>query len=105
MEKVPSPESSPIDRGTVSVLLKEKGFEDLEAKDLLNRWLDQNQQKVERGEATNLEFNISWAELYRAADMNEAALESFEQAANLATQENDAEALKRIRAEIDKFSS
>ncbi|MEK7654610.1 MAG: hypothetical protein AAB345_05090 [Patescibacteria group bacterium] len=105
MEKVPSPESLPIDRGVVSNLLKEGGFEDLEAKTLLNKWLDENQRKVEQGVISNLEFNISWAELYRDAGMNSEASEAFKQAAELSLQENNEEECRGLREEADKLNS
>lgn len=105
MEKFPSQESLPIERSAVSNLLKERGFENPEAKDLLNKWLDENQKKVEESSITNLEFNIAWAELYRDAGVKEAALEAFDQVAELARQEGNDEALRRIKEEITKLIS
>lgn len=105
MEKFPSPEFLPTERLAVSDLLKERGLEDLEAKNLLNKWLDENQKKVEEGAISNLEFNISWAELYRDAGMTDEALESFEQAAELAWQENNDEVHDCLQKEIEKLRS
>ncbi len=103
MEKIPSSEHLPVNGAEVSRLLKDSGPENPEAKTLLNKWLDENQLKVESGVITNLEFNISWAELYRDAGMGEIAREAFEQAAELARQENKDNEYDRLQREIENL--
>jgi hypothetical protein len=94
-----SREGQPDMREQVRAALK-RGVESVEARELLNSWLNTEQERVERGEITNLAFNISWAELYRDAGLSEYARESFEQCAEQAYQEGNEEQLAYCEEQI-----
>jgi hypothetical protein len=84
MEGIPSPERMPVKRSEVVSKLQELGPDSLEATRLLKEWVDQEQEKVEKGEIDQYDFDLSWGGIYEEAGMIEDAIEHYEQLAGFA---------------------
>ena len=105
MPTLESPESAVPSREAVTALLREKGPDDTGAREMLSRWLDHEQARAEKGEITDLEYNISWAELYRDAGFTEQALEAYATACELAYQRHENAVYVQLSDEIAKLEA
>ncbi|KKS46612.1 hypothetical protein A2567_00825 [Candidatus Azambacteria bacterium RIFOXYD1_FULL_42_11] len=107
MEEVPSVEKQENAEQRLARLLKEKGAEDPEARDLLDAWTREQEERVEEGSdpAAKIEFNLKRARLYFEAGYVEEALENFEAARMQAWNENRQELYEAIMAEMDTLES
>lgn len=85
-------------------LLKEKGLEDLEVKNLLDTWTKEQEKWAENQEdfkGAQIEVNLKRGRFYFAAGMMNESYESFEDARTQAWQENREELYKKIMNEMD----
>jgi len=101
-ENTPIPERR-ITAQEVAAMIRQNGKENVEAKTILNQWLDQTQGQVERGEITNLERNVAWAELYRNAGLVDEAVAAFTDAAEQAWQEHNDAVFQQCQNEIGRL--
>lgn len=99
IEKAESPEQKLIQ------LLKEKGVEDPETKELLTAWTMEQEQQVEESKDPEapIQFNLKRARLYFEAGYVDEAYENFEAARTQAHQEGRDELLQTIDDEMDKL--
>ena len=89
-------------------LLKEKGVEDPEAKNLLDTWTRQQEEWAEKSNepaTAAIEFDLRRARLYFEAGYVDEAFESFEAARMQSWNNNKEELYQKIMAEMDKLES
>lgn len=101
-EKLPSLESS---EQKIIRLLKERGIEDSEAKELLVAWTVEQEKEVEKSsdpEASIL-FNLKRARLYFKAGYVDEAFENFEAAREQALNESRDNLYRAIMDEMDQI--
>lgn len=105
MEKIPSRENIIINKDKIIEVIKEKGIEDAEARELFDKWLDNRQAEVEKKNTSKatLDLNIEIAEIYRDSAMIEAAIDAFHDAASQAWNEGDDELYEKLIDEIEKL--
>jgi len=87
-------------------LLKEKGVEDPEAKEFLDKWTREQEKLIEQAEDYPLEqikFNLRRARLYFEAGYVDEALEDFEDARTQAWNEQRTELYAAIMKEMDEM--
>ena len=107
METIPSFENKESAEQRLARLLKEKGVEDPEARDLLDAWTREQEKRVEEGNdpAAKIEFNLKRARLYFEAGYAEEALENFKAARMQAWNENREKLYEAIMTEMDMLES
>ena len=89
-------------------LLKEKGVEDPEVRELLDKWTREEEARVEQSDDYHLEqisFNLKRARLYFAAGYVDEAIENFEAAQIQAWNEQKSDLYQEITDEIEKLES
>lgn len=103
-EKFPTPEVDKISEEEVIKVLKEKGVEDSEAKELLIAWTIEQEKEVEKSKdpESPIQFNLKRARLYFAAGYIDEAFENFEAAGEQAWNEQRDELYKAIMKEMDQ---
>lgn len=81
-------EKQKIDREQVVSILKERGFEDPEARALFNAWSDQREAEVnvESTPDASLMYAIEVADVYSDAGFTDAAYDAYEDAIEFAYQ-------------------
>ena len=87
-------------------LLKEKGLEDPEAKELLKTWTVEQEAWAEKSQdfkAAQIEVNLKRGRLYFTAGMMNESYESFEDARTQAWNENREELYGKIMTEMDNL--
>ncbi len=86
-------------------LLKEKGAENSETRNLLDIWTREQEEQVEKenNPVAAIELNLKRARLYFAAGYADEAFENFEAARMQAWNENREELYQAIMAEMDKL--
>lgn len=86
-------------------LLKERGMEDTETRELFLAWLQEQEQIAEqaKGNDAYIQLEVRKARLYRAAGHEEEAWNTFNAARRMATQENNRGVLQDIEDEMDNF--
>lgn len=89
----------------LTLLLKEKGIEDPNVKELLNNWTIEQEKQVNKSNTPDAEiqFNLQRARLYLEAGYVEEALENFEAAQTQAWNEHRTELHEAITQEILKI--
>jgi len=104
MENFPSPEQENVEQRLIGIL-KEKGIDNLEAREALDSWTKAQERQVEMSEnpAAPIEFNLRRARLYFAAGFIEEAFENFEAARTQALNEKMDDKYEEIMNEMDKL--
>ncbi|MBI2446700.1 MAG: hypothetical protein HYV51_02660 [Parcubacteria group bacterium] len=103
MEEIKSFEKQESAEQRLIRLLKEKGTEDPETRELLDAWTREQEERIEEGNdpAAKIEFNFKRARLYFDAGYVEEALENLEADRMEAWNENREELYEAIMAEMD----
>lgn len=86
-------------------LLKEKGVEDPEARNLLDSWTREQEKQVEQSDDYHFEqiqFNLRRARLYFKAGYIEESIENFEDARMYAWNEQREDLYQEIMEEMDR---
>lgn len=104
-EKIPSPETKEIQEREVIDALKAKGNEDPEAHALLLRWTEQEKRRAGSGLEDQIKVVIRQARLYREAGFVDEALDTLEDAALRAWNEQLDLLHTKILREIDNVKS
>lgn len=104
-EKLPTIENEENLEQQVIILLKEKGVEDPEARDILIRWTIEQEIQVENSNDPEapIQFNLRRARLYLEAGLTEGAFENFEAAQTQAQNEHKDELYQAIEKEINEI--
>lgn len=104
MEGLPNQERK-IKKSEVIELLKTRGLEDQEVKELVTQWTIQREAlATEEGTAiASIIFNMDRADLYVAIGDIEGALEALEDARLQAHQENEMELYNQIMIKMDEI--
>ena len=103
-EKFPSfEEPKEISEQELIEALQTKGAESPEAQQLLQKWTEQEEKKVENNPLAAIEFNRKRARVYLAAGFKEEALDALEGARMQAWNEQRTELFNEIMAEMDKI--
>ena len=86
-------------------LLKEKGIENLEVKEILIKWTKEQEKKVEESDDSEapINFNVQRARLYSEAGYYKEAYENFEAARTQAYQEGRDELCQKITEKINEI--
>ncbi len=105
MKEMTSPEYEESAEVRLSRLLKERGVEDPETKNLLDAWIQAEEDRVEKENTSlaTIELNIKRGRLYFNAGYVDEAYESFEAARLQAWNENEEELYGKIMAEMDSL--
>ncbi len=98
-EQSPSPEFSEEEVRLIKIF-KENGPQDEEGRELLNQWLDREEEGATSSNTSraNIELNLKRAKLYSAAGLQEAARENAEDAMAQAANEGEPELWDRAQA-------
>jgi len=104
MEGIPNEERK-IEQAEVIELLRTKGIDDPEVKELVTKWtIQQEALATEEGTAkASINFNISRSELYLAIGDVDGALEALEDARLQAHSENEIELYNQIMKKMDEI--
>lgn len=107
MEKISSFENKESAEQRLVSLLKEKGAEDPETKNLLDAWTRELEERVEKenNPVATIELNLKRARLYFKAGYIDEAFENFEAARMQAWNESREELYQMIMAEMDKLEN
>ena len=84
-------------------LLKERGPEDQETRQLLISWTEEQERQVANIPRATIEFNLRRGRLYFAAGYADEAFENFEDARREAWNEQNEELYNAIGEEMDKL--
>ncbi|HLB95572.1 MAG TPA: hypothetical protein VJK26_01560 [Patescibacteria group bacterium] len=106
MEKEPTSENEESPEQQLVRLLKEKGVEDPEARNLLINWTLEQEKQVEQSDDYHFEqiqFNLRRARLHFKAGLVDAAFENFEAALTQAWNEERDELYQAIMKEMDEI--
>lgn len=104
MEKIPIIEKRENEEQKLIKLLREKGFDDPESRELLLEWTIGQEKLVEQSNDYPLEqirLNIRRARLYYSAGNSQVASEAFEDALTQAWNEEREELYRQILQEMD----
>ena len=105
MEQEPEFENEEISEDQLIELLKSRGVEDTEVRELLLKWTAEQEKKAEESEDHHLayiELSLRQARLYLAAGYIEEAFESYEAARTFAYDEFRDELYEVIMKEMDE---
>lgn len=107
MEKISSFENKESVEQRLVSLLKEKGVEDPETKNLLDMWTRELEERVEKenNPVATIELNLKRARLYFKAGYIDESFENFEAARTQAWNEGREELYQMIMAEMDKLEN
>jgi hypothetical protein len=109
MEKEPKfeNENKRISERQLIQLLKEKGAEDSEVKEILIKWTKEQEKKVKESNDPEapINFNVQRARLYSEAGYYKEAYENFEAAQTQAYQEGRDELYQEITEEINEIKN
>lgn len=108
MEEEPTFENKESPEQQLIKLLKEKGVEDLEAKEFLDNWTREQEKLVEQSDDYHFEqiqFNLRRARLYFKAGYIDEAFENFEAARTYAWNEQRDELYQAIMKEMDQIEN
>jgi|GEM_PF-1203546 len=85
-----------------------KGIEDEEVKEMLQKWTIEQEEKVERAGATlgaRVNFELERAKVYRDAGYLDDALDTLYDTLDMVEQENNRELEEKIRGEIETINN
>ena len=105
MEKEPTFEHNENPEQQLVWLLKEKGVQDPEAREFLDKWTREQEKRVEESQDPEaaIQFNLKRARLYLEAGYVEEAFENFEAARTQAWNEQRNELYQAIMKEMDQI--
>jgi len=101
----PKPQKKVVTAEEVVEILKTKGKDDPEAKELLSRWIIQEEELAAEanGGRANVVVSMSQAFLFSEAGLLKEALDSYRDALYQARQEGETDLEEMMRAEIEKL--
>lgn len=91
-----------VEKATLIALLKERGIDDGETKEMLVRWTEEQEKKVEAlgTREAQVEFEIERAELYLDSGFREEGVQTLEDALMIAAQEGLDELAEKIENKL-----
>jgi len=103
-EKIPSPENSDAREQALDILrmwLNGEAREE-EVREVVSWWCQEEEEKADRGEQTNIDVNIKRGELYLEAGYTLEANENFKSAAEQAMYEGNDDLFNEIQGRIQE---
>jgi hypothetical protein len=101
-EKLSTPEKPDIEKSLIEGL-RTKGIEDVEVKDLLDKWTKREESKVPKTAEGPIEFNIKRARLYYSAGYIEEGIKVLEDALEQAWNEQTMDLYGQIVSLLDEW--
>lgn len=109
-EAMPKIEKRELKPGDVLEFISKRGKDDPEFKDILGRWLEQEEEKAGNTPHDRIEFNVKRADFYRQAGLVDpfffdGALENLEHAWEQASNEGSSQWLTRLKREFERLEA